>query len=178
MGKTAKRIVIALSVLMLIFIWGNSMLPADLSSQESGWVEELLEPVITLMQSGRIQAKLTALADRIPEPRLQAICHRFIGLLDTYVLSQSPSHLVRKAAHFTEYMILGVLVGLLLSKPDGGSRFWWPEVVCLAVASIDETIQLFSDGRGAAVRDVILDLSGATVGVIITAIVLALTRKR
>ncbi|MCD7750010.1 MAG: VanZ family protein [Oscillospiraceae bacterium] len=178
MGKTAKRIVIVLMGLMILFIWGNSMLPADISSEESGWVQSLLEPVLSVLQSGRIQASLTRIADGITEPRLQALFHKGITWLDEHILSQSASYLVRKAAHFTEYMILGVLMCLLLSKPNGKPRFWWPEVMCFAVASIDETIQLFSEGRGAAFRDVMIDLSGATFGVILAAIVLLILRKR
>ncbi|MCD8087162.1 MAG: VanZ family protein [Oscillospiraceae bacterium] len=178
MGKTARRIVIVLMGLMILFIWGNSMLPSDISSAESGWVQSLLEPILSVLQSGKIQASLTRIAEGITEPRLQALFYRGITWLDVHVLSQSASYLVRKAAHFTEYMILGVLMGLLLSKPNGRARFWWPEVMCLAVASIDETIQLFSEGRGAAFRDVMIDLSGATLGVIFAAIVLFILRKR
>ncbi|MCD7769767.1 MAG: VanZ family protein [Oscillospiraceae bacterium] len=178
MGKTARKIVIVLMGLMILFIWGNSMLPADISSEESEWVRSLMEPILSVLQSGRIQASLTRIADGVTEPRLQALLYKGIAWLDEHILSQTASYLVRKAAHFTEYMILGVLMGLLLSKPNGRARFWWPEIMCLAVASIDETFQLFSEGRGAAFRDVMIDLSGATLGVILAALVLFILRKR
>ena len=72
-------------------------------------------------------------------------------------------HLVRKLAHFCEYGALGILAGaLLLVKKESGIFRWSYALLCaLAVAVIDESIQLLADGRGAQVQDVLLDTAGS-----------------
>ena len=76
------------------------------------------------------------------------------------------SHLVRKAAHFTEYALLGFAGAALFLS---GRRGLQPTVnvlsLSLAVAVLDESLQLFSD-RGAMVTDILLDFSGAVCGVL------------
>jgi VanZ family protein len=139
---------LALVVLVLLFIWGNSMLPADLSSVESGYFEQLLRPLLLSLQAA-------------------------LARLDIVV---TLSHLVRKLAHFTEYMVLGLVMTALFVRPDGRSRFWLAEGLCLAAALIDEGIQMFSEGRGPGLRDVAIDFSGATLGVILLTLALALYR--
>ncbi len=92
-------------------------------------------------------------------------------------------HIVRKTAHFCEFALLGCLTlwcGYLLNKnivklllPVGG--------VCLAVAIIDEIIQIFSPGRSCQFSDVILDLSGSICGAvffILIIIIILLIKKR
>lgn len=83
-------------------------------------------------------------------------------------------HLIRKTAHFTEFMILGMLYCIIKSildtKPLSLSLFF-PLFCTLVTGVIDEFIQSFIDGRGSAVSDVLLDFSGAVTGIaIITAI--------
>ncbi|MBQ7247542.1 MAG: VanZ family protein [Lachnospiraceae bacterium] len=74
--------------------------------------------------------------------------------------------LVRKLAHFTEFMLLGLLTGELLHTL--GRRGFFSRIFaflcCMAAAVIDESIQIFSDGRGAQVQDVLLDCGGALAG--------------
>ena len=78
-------------------------------------------------------------------------------IFGTHLDQATASHLVRKAAHFTEYALLG------------GRRGLQPTVnvlsLSLAVAVLDESLQLFSD-RGAMVTDILLDFSGAVCGVL------------
>ena len=58
-------------------------------------------------------------------------------------------HLVRKLAHFCEYGALGILAGaLLLVKKESGIFRWSYALLCaLAVAVIDESIQLLAAAR-------------------------------
>ena len=81
------------------------------------------------------------------------------------------SHLfVRKAAHFIEFAILGVLAA-------ANWVLWFPEKkradllfvipCCFLVALADEIIQSFFEGRASSFLDVLLDTSGATVAVLI-----------
>lgn len=76
-------------------------------------------------------------------------------------------HLVRKAAHFTEFAGLGVL-GLLCFKKCLMGRGVRPAVASLftglLTALLDETIQLFVEGRSGQVTDVWIDFAGVCCG--------------
>lgn len=72
--------------------------------------------------------------------------------------------LLRKAAHFTEFACLGVFMCRLLfwlKKP-----YWLALVGAFLVACCDETIQRFVPDRGPSFKDVMIDTSGALVGMI------------
>ena len=76
---------------------------------------------------------------------------------------------VRKCAHFTEYMVLGILATHAFDL-EGRRTF---DVLLptagflLLVPSIDETIQLFVPGRAGMITDVMIDCCGATTGVVL-----------
>ena len=86
-------------------------------------------------------------------------------------------HLVRKLAHFTEYAALGGALAYLLHV-DGKRSFFqisYAALCAMAVAVVDEGIQLFADGRGAQVQDVLLDTGGAIFGLAFFLAVFAIT---
>lgn len=74
--------------------------------------------------------------------------------------------LVRKTAHFTEYAVLGILATNALDPGHTRERIRVAAICLLLVLvpSIDETIQLFIDGRSGQVADVLLDCCGAATG--------------
>ena len=75
------------------------------------------------------------------------------------------SGLLRKIAHFTEFMVLGFLLNwrhLLLGRRGWQSLLWAALAAC-----IDETIQLFVPGRGPGLPDVGIDVCGAAAGMIL-----------
>ena len=78
-------------------------------------------------------------------------------------------HMVRKLAHFTIYFILGVLVSYLLNigKRKGKKIIFIAIICCLLFAISDETLQLFIYGRGAQVTDILIDISGASLGILL-----------
>ncbi len=117
-GKTRRIVFTVLTVLWLLVIWGHSLMPADLSKEESGGLLALL-------------------------------IGYFPWLTD---------HIIRKAAHFTEYAILGAL----LFAATAGSRRSpsFPPLAGVLTAMTDETIQIFSEGRSGQVSDVWLDFAG------------------
>ena len=66
--------------------------------------------------------------------------------------------ILRKCAHFTEFAVLGVLSSLTLLQTKVSRRVVMAMAFCLVVASMDETLQLFVDGRaGQAVTVIPLD---------------------
>jgi VanZ family protein len=73
------------------------------------------------------------------------------------------SFLIRKAAHFTEFMLLGMEIMLLHSiakKP----RIFTMLFIALSAAVSDESIQMLSD-RTDSVKDILLDFAGAVCGI-------------
>ena len=98
MKKRSQRLLIVFVAVIFLFIWVNSMFPAELSSKESGWVQRLLRPSLDFIYSGRLHASLDALAARLPEPlggSIAKIKETLEGLL-----TQGPTYLVRKVATF------------------------------------------------------------------------------
>lgn len=73
---------------------------------------------------------------------------------------------VRKLAHFAEFAVLGFLAQLafgVLNKLNGHTALHGL-FLGLMVAVADETLQLFVDGRGSSVRDVVIDFCGVLAG--------------
>lgn len=80
------------------------------------------------------------------------------------------NHLVRKLAHVTEFMVLGVELSVL-SLLIGRRSIGYTVLAAVSTALCDETIQLFSK-RGSQVQDVWLDISGALLGAILVLLAL------
>ena len=139
--KRNIRICIFLLVLNLVFIWGNSLLPAEISQSISDCVLELL-----------------------PE------------LSDEPVQPEEESHLIRKVAHFTEFTVLGLLLGWLATLLK--RKRWMPIPVGISVACIDETIQMFVPDRGPGLLDVGIDSCGVLMGIVLLNTAYFLKRKR
>lgn len=97
-------------------------------------------------------------------------------LLVQQVLPWMTEHLLRKAAHFTEYAILGALCFCAFRF---SSRYQLPTVLLCGVAAAltDETIQLFVPGRSGQVSDVWLDFSGYLCAVLVGLVVVRCRRR-
>lgn len=76
---------------------------------------------------------------------------------------------VRKLAHFTEFAVLGLLAQLffmVMGKFNVHTALHGL-FFGLAFAVADETIQLYTDGRGASVWDVLIDFGGVLAGSVV-----------
>ena len=136
---TGKRLAWALVILWTCFIFSFSMQPLEESSRQSSRMQERLEPVVEAIESALGM-------DLIPDENLHRV--------------------VRKAAHFTLFLILGVLV-LRAGRISGWSRQRALRTALLWViltACMDETLQTFIPGRSGEVRDVIIDTVGGLMG--------------
>ena len=125
---------------MVLFIWGNSLVPGTESAGLSLAVVEA------------VQGALDALG--IPS-----------GWVSNF--------LVRKTAHFCEYALLGFLMAQALDPGRTPSlRVLVPlALVLVLVPSLDETIQLFVEGRSGRLADVLLDCCGAATAVLVRGLV-------
>ena len=116
------------------------------------WGHSLVGGAASSAESGRIVALL--------RPLFEAT-----GVTDLDLMT----FVVRKCAHFTEYMVLGILATHAFDL-EGRRTFdvLLPTAVfLLLVPSIDETIQLFVPGRAGMITDVMIDCCGATTGVVL-----------
>ena len=59
--RSAKRGWVVALVLWVLFIWGNSLVPGDASSEESGFILELLSPLIRALGVTNMDAAHTVL---------------------------------------------------------------------------------------------------------------------
>ncbi|EOC99331.1 VanZ family protein [Caldisalinibacter kiritimatiensis] len=77
------------------------------------------------------------------------------------------NHIVRKYAHFTCYLVLGLLVmnAFRRSGVKGLRVFIFSLMFCIFYAISDEMHQVFVPGRGAQVTDVLIDSLGSFVGI-------------
>ncbi len=132
MRSTDKRLRLCktLLVLMLAFIWGNSLMPGPVSQAISDFVKELL-----------------------------------FGSPSSPAGSGTGSGLIRKAAHFTEFAALGMLLAWLCGMLE--KKRVWPMLGGVTAACIDETIQAFVPERAPGLRDVLLDSCGVLAGIVL-----------
>jgi VanZ family protein len=81
--------------------------------------------------------------------------------------------IIRKTAHFVEYAVLGLLAWRAVYKDPAfqsfseGRQFRFALLLAALYASTDEFHQKFVPEREAAVRDVMLDTSGAGAGLLV-----------
>ncbi|MCL2859199.1 MAG: VanZ family protein [Oscillospiraceae bacterium] len=81
------------------------------------------------------------------------------------------NHIIRKGAHFTIYLIGGIIAFNLLNTFNLTlkRKIVYAQIICSAYAITDEFHQVFSAGRTPAVGDVLIDSAGALVGILIFA---------
>ncbi len=98
---------------------------------------------------------------------------------DQALLVESSQFIARKAAHFTIYGVLGALAFLNMVSYTGllyKVRMAAGAAFCLLYAISDELHQLFIEGRSGEIRDVLIDFSGALLGILFCAAVVRLLK--
>lgn len=86
--------------------------------------------------------------------------------LDSY-FGELATLIVRKGAHFTEYLILASLVYNALEINQEKKRYIIAFIITVLYACSDEIHQYFVPGRAMALKDVLIDSSGAFFGLLI-----------
>ena len=83
------------------------------------------------------------------------------------------NHIVRKNAHFFLYFSLGIFVLTALKKSGikGYHNLYIAFFLCIIYTISDEVHQLFVTGRGAQVKDVLIDSTGAATGIMVATII-------
>ena len=94
----------------------------------------------------------------LPADMSRAESGRLFALLQAW-LPWLTHHLLRKAAHFTEYAVLGALIFGAFPR-RGHTAVALTAFSGFLAAFVDETIQLFAPGRSGQISDVWLDFAG------------------
>ena len=87
-------------------------------------------------------------------------------------------HLIRKAAHFTEFACLGALLVWRAHLNEEKPPIALPVLLGMAAGLVDESIQLFTPDRGPSLTDVWLDTSGVLAGVLLLLLGQHLKKKK
>ncbi|MDD2973330.1 MAG: VanZ family protein [Lachnospiraceae bacterium] len=135
------------AILMLIFIFAMSAKNAEESSEESNTVTQVIVNVASFM-------------DLVPSN------------LDEAVLDNI-DNVVRELAHFTEYLVLGLTLGMAVSglniSMEKKRRYLWLLVFAVCYAISDEIHQFYVPGRCFQIQDIIVDSLGACAGILLYA---------
>ena len=118
---------------------------------------------VSSVSSGRVLQLLQAVLRRLGMP----------GLAQRLTM-----HLVRKLAHFCEYLLEGFLLMLCMRVYSRRPlrHITVPMLAGVLTALTDETIQLFSQGRSSQVTDVWLDSAGVLAGILAALLLMGLWR--
>ncbi|MBO7730845.1 MAG: VanZ family protein [Lachnospiraceae bacterium] len=145
MSSKGKKIFhIAITIAIMVFIFIQSALSADLSMHESNVIVKWLSSFL-------------------------------------HVQPEMLSFIVRKCAHFLEYLILGI--SMFVSVRDLSRWKRWKNaipafLICAAYAATDELHQMFVQGRSCEVRDILIDSLGALLGILFALLVSFLRSKK
>ena len=146
-------IILALMLMIFGFSAGNGEESSSLSAKLTTWLMRLIYPEYDALSQGQRAGAF-------------ALLHL----------------LVRKAAHFSEYALLGAALRQFLwtfplRRP--GAAAW---LAATLYAALDEWHQTFVSGRSGQLRDICIDSAGALFGILvaasITAVVLSRARYR
>ena len=133
-----KRIFLVLTLVWMVFIFYLSHQPATISASQSGGFMDML-------------TKLPMIG----------------GLLDELMKLSFAEFLIRKSAHMFLYFVLAILIYMSISKGNSYKYYILAFVLSAMYACSDEIHQLFIVGRSGEIRDVLVDSTGALIGLII-----------
>lgn len=92
------------------------------------------------------------------------------------IIVKNSSFYVRKIAHITEYLILGLLMFNAL-KQFNILNIYYAIILCILYSCTDEFHQLFINGRSGSFRDVLIDTTGILLGTYLYKILIIKKKK-
>ncbi len=107
-------------------------------------------------------------SSQLSEGISKPIVEKLESIIKTDIVEEKFDYLIRKIAHFTEYMILGILMYIASSKNNRNKKVLWCILLCALYAITDEVHQAFVPGRAPRVFDVLIDTAGSITGILMT----------
>ena len=146
-GRTAVLIILRIAVMCIVFVF---------SSQNGD-------------RSGGVSEKVTRAICRVIFFRYDEMS----GDEQLFVVRQL-NYFVRKLAHFSVYMLMGMLSysAMLIADIQKITQKWAVSLgICALYAAFDEIHQYFIPGRSMRFTDVLIDCSGALIGIAIVKLI-------
>lgn len=135
-----------LTLMCMVLIFCFSLDNAEISARKSGEVTESIVKVVVDDYS------------ELPEKKQMSIMDK-------------AHHIVRKTAHFVIYTMLGFFASCTVGKRGlFGKGSLATLIFCFLYACIDELHQYFVPGRSCMFTDVLIDTSGAMLGIIVSVV--------
>lgn len=150
-----RGLLIALSLVAFVFIFRNALANGEASAEQSYSVTIKVQETVGVINPSSPIATATG-----EDFELLHAC-------------------VRNMAHFLEYLFLGAcLFGAYLSYANRENAYFFFVPVCLLylTAATDEYLQTLSGGRAAEFSDLVVDMTGAAIGIIVSLVIYALVR--
>ena len=153
-----KKILWILVVGWMAFIFYQGTREIEVSMNNSN---QVLETVVNVAEQVDGSASSPSIKHYNTEEKVKSE----ISLLNEFSYEQL-SYMIRKGAHFFEYAVLAILIGVLLHyyRHTWMNRIIYALFMILLCAILDEYFQSFVDGRNSSVKDILIDFSGAIVG--------------
>ncbi len=142
-----KRVFTVLTILWMVVIFAYSAQPGDESTGTSIWAGMMFGKIFVPDFEDWSEERQIEFAEKIDHP-------------------------VRKAAHFTEYAILGFFVAGAYGNKKGYKKVLVPWLIGSLYAASDELHQRFVPGRNGNALDVLLDSAGVIFGVLMLLLIL------
>ena len=136
-----------LIIFLLAFIWGNSLLPGEVSGALSDWLKQTLQRLFPFLFKNTSDGAGGGLLRKV-------------------------AHFTEFAALGT---CLSWLYAMLIKKPT--QQLLYPAVSGILVACVDETIQRFVPLRHGCLTDVGIDTAGVITGIVLFMIVFIINKK-
>ena len=145
-----KKIFLVLDILWMGFIFYLSNQPADISSDQSG---ELIKMLSNLPIIGNV--------------------------IDYMMKIDIAQFIVRKSAHMFAYFLLFILMFMYAYKNNKGVKksYFIGFVATFLYACTDEIDQVFIEGRSGEIRDILVDSTGALIGMVLVGIILKIKKR-
>lgn len=144
--------------LNIIFIWSNSLLNSKTSISKSDAIKDAVVDIIKNPDNENNNNNTNSEQEK----------NIILPKIDLSVL-------IRKAAHFFEFMLFGMIL-FSIKVLNGKPRFFTINFICLATAVLDEFIQSFSD-RTDSIKDVLIDFSGSVTGIFLIFLIYIIVKK-
>ncbi len=140
-------LLLVLSLMVMIFLFSSQ--PADESNKSSGLIVSLIQKLV-----------FPHFSEYDPVKQAQ--------------IEHDVSFVVRKAAHFTEYALLGLALKLHVAAWEAYTQGKAPRILPFMIGTLyaasDEIHQLYVPGRSGELRDVLVDSLGIVLGVLLVSI--------
>ena len=129
----------------------------------------LIWMVVIFMFSNSPKDESTDLSNSLIDSTIVQVVKIFDKKAKAQKIIETFSGPVRKFAHFTEYLILGVLL-FFTFKSYGIEDYSFAIVACILYAASDEIHQYFVLGRTCKTLDVLIDSLGSCTGVFLVSL--------